>query len=447
MNRRRQTLLLGLAGLAIGLVAMRLLCLQGLVGPVQIAGGSMAPTMLGIHYSLSCDDCRLPFRCDATSRPETDQAVCPNCGFPANELAPTRLVPGQRVLIDRLAYVGRSPRRWDLVAFPDPPTPTRKAVKRVVGLPGETIEIRRGDLFVDGRILRKPLPVQQQLSVLVHDDRFRPSATADLPPRWQSAGLPDDTSGWSRQPTGYAFSPSTPAITRPAGEATGEAHVDWLTYRNWRCFSSPLERTATTPVFDHYGYNQNTSRELHAVTDLWLSCRLTWQREGVVRLRVQDDGDRFVVEISRRQQQASLRRNDAVVGNFPCRLPATGHLQFGICDRQVFLVAGARKVFCEPFERAGGSRLDRASAAVPPAPEDRLAIGGAGGRLQVEELKVFRDVYYLGPFQQDRPWQVRVAPDSVLVLGDNVPVSRDSRNWRTASLPRKSLLGRVLRPF
>ena len=42
-------------------------------------------------------------------------------------------------------------------------------MKRVVGLPGETIEIRGGDVYVNGAIARKSLAQQREMAVLVHD--------------------------------------------------------------------------------------------------------------------------------------------------------------------------------------------------------------------------------------------------------------------------------------
>lgn len=60
----------------------------------------------------------------------------------------------------RLARV-REPRRWDVIVFttrgiPDASAAPRNFVKRVVGLPGETLEIRQGDIYVNGALVPKP---------------------------------------------------------------------------------------------------------------------------------------------------------------------------------------------------------------------------------------------------------------------------------------------------
>jgi len=70
---------------------------------------------------------------------------------------------GDVVLVSRLAYVGREPRRWDVVVVCrdgedglEAGNSARESVKRVVGLPGESLEIREGRLIVDGKPLDLP---------------------------------------------------------------------------------------------------------------------------------------------------------------------------------------------------------------------------------------------------------------------------------------------------
>lgn len=59
---------------------------------------------------------------------------------------------GDRILTTPLL----TPKRWDLIAFGLPGAPEINYVKRVVGLPGETIEIKAGSIWADGRELKPP---------------------------------------------------------------------------------------------------------------------------------------------------------------------------------------------------------------------------------------------------------------------------------------------------
>ena len=97
--------------------------------------------------------------------------------IPSGSMEPT-LEPGDRVLVQKVVY---GPDRGDVIVFSDPqgrPGPDRGIVggfvhwlsstlgierpehedfiKRVIGLPGETVELRDGRLFVDGVRIREP---------------------------------------------------------------------------------------------------------------------------------------------------------------------------------------------------------------------------------------------------------------------------------------------------
>src|SRR5262249_3495362 len=52
-----------------------------------------------------------------------------------------------RVLADKLCTLLRDPRRWEVMIFRFPHDERRLYVKRIVGLPGETLEIRGGDVW------------------------------------------------------------------------------------------------------------------------------------------------------------------------------------------------------------------------------------------------------------------------------------------------------------
>jgi signal peptidase I len=64
------------------------------------------------------------------------------------------LMSGEWIVINRLAYRFGQPQRGDVVVFL-PPTnaQTDDLIKRVIGLPGETIVIRDGDVLIDGQPL------------------------------------------------------------------------------------------------------------------------------------------------------------------------------------------------------------------------------------------------------------------------------------------------------
>ena len=74
---------------------------------------------------------------------------------PTPSMEPTILV-GDHVVADKTAYAFSDPQRGDLVIYRTPEFPQRIFVKRIVGMPGETIEIRNREVFVNGRRVDEP---------------------------------------------------------------------------------------------------------------------------------------------------------------------------------------------------------------------------------------------------------------------------------------------------
>ena len=66
------------------------------------------------------------------------------------------LRPGDRVLVNRVLYHLRRPQRGDIVVFEYPRNRDVMFIKRVIGLPGDTLEARAGRLYVNGRLLDEP---------------------------------------------------------------------------------------------------------------------------------------------------------------------------------------------------------------------------------------------------------------------------------------------------
>lgn len=66
------------------------------------------------------------------------------------------LYPQDRLIVSRISYIVGEPQRGDIIVFQYPYDPDRDFVKRIIGLPGETVAIQNGVIFIDG----KPLPVE-----------------------------------------------------------------------------------------------------------------------------------------------------------------------------------------------------------------------------------------------------------------------------------------------
>jgi signal peptidase I len=65
----------------------------------------------------------------------------------------------QRLVVEKMSYRFHGPERFDIVVLRLPSQGDELLIKRVVGLPGETVEIRNGHVYVDGQVLDEPFAI------------------------------------------------------------------------------------------------------------------------------------------------------------------------------------------------------------------------------------------------------------------------------------------------
>jgi signal peptidase I len=389
--------------------------------------GSMAPTLLGNHRELVCPNCQFRFTMGLDDEGRAGRPVCPNCGQTGFEDAPAVESNGDRVLVQKFLYDVRRPRRWEVAVFHFPGEPSQAYVKRVVGLPGETVRIAGGDVFADGKILRKTLTEQRAIRVLVYDHNFTPRDSARFP-RWVFRRERPE----QRLATGWRSEGSRFVHESPDGP---HARTDWVDYRHWE-----PERGRFDAVHDFIGYNGLDIPAGNVVSDLMVEARVA-PGPGArgVAVRIDAGGDHFVVEIPvvgaggssgpvvlRNRNKLTL--SNAQAGLPPARPGGRGTLlEASVMDRRLTVALDGVLLF-DP--------IDFDDPAVRPGPGDSpLGIGVNGGALTLSDVRVYRDVYYTSdlaysprrPFGVDAPYTL--GRDEFFVLGDNSPVSNDSRFW------------------
>jgi signal peptidase I len=288
------------------------------------------------------------------------------------------------------------------------------------------VEIRDGNVFVDGRIQRKSLEQLRDIRVLVHDDRHRPSLHA-LPARW--LGRPENTA-WKVERSGYFF---------PTSRDADQRNLDWLDYQQWTCWptASPTpNRLQRTAVMDHYAYNQGLSRAaLLRVSDIMLCCQIRVQGPGRLVIRIADRRDQFDLELQPARSACRLLHNEAVVLDASPQLDRQPwELEYALCDQRVLVSIDGTTVIRHAYQPSA------ANTDTDPPP---LSIGAAGVTVRVLTPRVYRDIHYLGPngashWKSPQP----LADNQWFVLGDNVPISVDSRSW--SAIPAKVIQGPVI---
>lgn len=78
-----------------------------------------------------------------------NSTVIVNAQIPSGSMENT-IMPGDRVFGNRLSYVFGEPERFDIIIFRYPDDESQLFIKRIIGLPGETVEIRNGNIYIDG---------------------------------------------------------------------------------------------------------------------------------------------------------------------------------------------------------------------------------------------------------------------------------------------------------
>ena len=177
-----------------------------------IPTGSMAPTLQGRHKALNCPKCGYRYRVSASGEVDRDSnrrsprdfynhqvvsTTCPMCRYPDDAAAEEPSYNGDRILVAKFAYDYREPERWDVIVFKFPGDAQTNYIKRLVGLPGETIRIQGGDLYArkagesDFTICRKsPTKLQAMLQDVFDNDYLVPELLENgWLPRWNSIGL------------------------------------------------------------------------------------------------------------------------------------------------------------------------------------------------------------------------------------------------------------------
>ena len=423
--------------LTLGIMLLRTFSTEAYVVPT----GSMAPTLLGYHRELNCTNCRFPFVVGMDEKGQSGRAVCPNCGQVG--LAQTETVDcnGDRLLVQKFLFDLRTPRRFEVVVFNSPSEPDQPYVKRVVGLPGEAIQIVDGDLFINGRIVRKTIEEQRAMRIAVYDNNFVPADYIRFP-RWRfrvERSRRTVPSGWKMVGTGFSHEATE----------TSNDREDWLEYLHY-----DPDRGRYGPIRDFCPYNGADVRAENPVRDLMIDTELTVQPNvRSVSLRIDHGMDQFVITLPvDGKGSVEVRRNGLVevpsnprtgLLSSPAESPRYYRLEAAVCDRRLQVALDGRLLF-EPIDFEKSTAANMTSNRSSP-----VALGVLGGSVSIRSFRVFRDIYYtgsqsMGPrlaFAVDSPYFLKT--DEYFVLGDNSPVSNDSRFWEKSPVVRReSLLGK-----
>ena len=311
-----------------------------------IPTGSMAPTLYGRHKEITCDGCGFQFALGASSELDQESGMlvgringvtCSNCGKLV-DCRDSAVFNGDRILVNKQVS---DYQRFDVVVFKNPEQGRVNYIKRLVGLPNETIRIRQGDIWAkqkdesQWKLQRKDDPfVQKDIQLTVYDDNF--PATPLLELGWPERWAPSEERGGSGSVGGWqdAANAWTTDYESRRYSAKADSEVSWLRYRNFHPDSTtwpdPRQERPMIPAaeasliadfcsFNAYVdmYHATYAQATYWVGDLTINATVDVQSaSGELTLELVEGPDTFRCVFDLSTGSATLLRSQTGTGDF-----------------------------------------------------------------------------------------------------------------------------------
>ena len=501
-----------LRGAVIAIVVLLLVqtfFVEGLLTPHVVSSCSMSPALRGPHVALRCPECQTAFCIETGHLPQTSPddlplswATCPACAFAQVPVFHDSFRKGDRIFVHRAIPSLRPIRRWETILFRTPDD-GKLTVKRAVGLPGETLEIRDGDIYIDGKIAAKPFAVQNEMRISVPHGRWEMQAAEEsglyelayhpirnVPhtkplfefeanfneevssnpisanvenkkwqPGTQRSGVTGE-SGWknrnawihepmseSRNKRACASIPPTPVTPFVTLTAFPAAIGDLKPLSEGKIDAEELPRHSLYGVTNQLCENQWRGQDadnIFPVDDLMLT--FDWRPENAMPLSIslRDDTEECVqIDFDLNQQTLIVIAGTTAWKNLSSFVNNGPHkIEISLFDRLLRVTIDDSIVFEQPLDK---NTVTTFALCLPGNKMLSQHEQEAAIKRQIENLRVWRDVYYTqkpdGFPNASSAFAVTIPKDCYFLLGDNSCLSVDSRSWQNTFVTQRDIIG------
>ncbi len=429
----------------------------------RIPTGSMANTLKGAHFRLCCPQCGhkydrgfVPQEYGQPSdtvpwgivRPPSSR--CPSCGYYPPNFRARAVCNGDRILVFKCIYQFFEPKQWDVVVFKNPVNPSINYIKRLVGRPGEKVEIIDGDVYINGSISRKPPKVQKELWMPVYNNDYQPSQPLSgyfNNHHWEQPFKNVSGSGWETSDGNgapvFLLDSSAEQINTLLYDTSGSANnfKTAYSYNDVRAYS--YMPTCSDLMVRFFAEGGGESGSVGAVLSKYGT-----RYEAMVDMA----GEMIIKKINGNEEKILDNKFIDISGmNKPTLFKFTN------VDHQLVFQFGSEKLVYDMGRRADDMGV--------PGQGIQPEVGIVGsGKIKVSHVAIFRDIHYTNEKFNNGPECERATQshplildkDEFFVLGDNSPNSEDGRWWsqqgvgnngrlyREGIVPREYLVGKAI---
>ncbi len=422
-----------------------------------------------VGEEIQCTSCQTTFRGDpkgyVKSPVVTRRARCPLCHHVYEAVLERRnMTGGHKILVNKFAYALGKPERFDVIVFGF--DQWKNYIKRLIGLPGERINVWDGDVYVNGQIVRKSdhRYAQDALWTKISDSDVLENGLNKVP-AWSEVA-PDKAARpltaqknaeWDSHASRWSLNASSDVAVLEY-----ERHFD-----NYYNYNICLYEERGVPPFPPTDRTQIPEQVGDKKVDFTVEVATSAPRQGTgtavgswIGAELRDGEFTFQLRIpvgkpSEANPAVLERVQPSPTGAIALKTTAQASIPLGVAsrvelenadDRILAKLNGQEILRIDYRSLPEGATLDN-----PPTPPSQMSDAHAlrlvvcGAQATLRSVRVFRDMFYIS--QVDRaPWRgITLGEGQYFAMGDNAPSSSDGRYW--GFIPEKNLMGKALLVF